>query len=54
MLGLVKLDSIELPKVSIIWAKNIAITIKPILNYSLDFFCLVLLLFNMIFVSTPV
>ena len=29
-------------------------TMIPILNYNLDFFCLVLLEFNIIFVSTPV
>ena len=37
-----------------IWARKINATIMPILNSSLDFFWRVLLLFNMILVSTPV
>jgi hypothetical protein len=37
-----------------ICAKNITATIIPILNYSLDFFCLVLFEFSIILESTPV
>jgi hypothetical protein len=54
MFGVVKVEIRALVKVNIIWAINMPITIKPILNYSLDFFCLDLLLFSMILESTPV
>lgn len=43
-----------LSKVISIWVRKINATMIPILNYSLDFFWRVLLLFNMILVSTPV
>lgn len=41
-------------KVIPIWVMKIPITIRPILNYKRDFFCRALLLFSMIFESTPV
>ncbi len=40
--------------VNAICVKNTNATIIPILNYNLDFFCLVLLEFNIIFESIPV
>jgi hypothetical protein len=54
MLEMVRVETIALEKVSIIWAQKTPITIRPILNSSLDFFCLGLLLFSMILLSTPV
>ncbi len=47
-------DNTALNNVIAIWIKNITATIIPILNYNLDFFWRVLLLFNIILVSTPV
>lgn len=47
-------DNNALNNVIAIWIKNITATIIPILNYNLDFFWRVLLLFNIILVSTPV
>ena len=49
-----KTDKNALNKVIDICVRKIIATMIPILNYNLDFFCRVLLLFNMIFVSTPV
>lgn len=43
-----------LNKVIDICVRKITATMIPILNYNLDFFCRVLLLFNIILVSTPV
>lgn len=47
-------DKNALSKVIDIWVRKITATMIPILNSSLDFFCRVLLLFSIIFVSTPV
>lgn len=47
-------DIRALMNVMIICVKNINATIIPILNYNRDFFCLLWLLFSIIFVSTPV
>lgn len=54
MLSVDRTESVALSKVIDIWVRKMMATMIPILNYNLDFFWRVLLLFNMIFVSTPV